>query len=217
MNQSTKEKIVNVEDLQSSQQQALNKGIGSDGVCSTAAATAAKAVTLGTIFELVTGATFIVTFTNGNSAANATLAVTHTNLAGTTTTETAKPIYLNGAALAADVLEAGATLILRYDGTNFNIIGGAGQGGPDTAYVGEYDSSAGAPDFDAFTDTVHVTAQTLNATKKAQARTNIDVYSKAEINAMRAPSYNPTTKLMVFPANATFSYDSTTKIITLSH
>ena len=44
-----------------------------------------------------------------------------------------------------------------------------------------------------------------------------NVYTKSEINAMRAPSYNPTTKTMVFPATSTFTYSADTKTIILSH
>lgn len=217
MDSTTKAKTVNLEDLQASQQQSLNKGVGNSCVCSTAAATAAKEVTLGTTFSLVSGAMILVTFTNGITSANSTLAVTHTTLAGTTTTETAKPIYLNGAALPSDVITPNSTVFLRYNGTQFDLVGGAGEGSSDTAYVGESEGQAGAAGFDPQTDTVHVTEQTLSSTQKAQARTNIDVYSKAEISALRAPSYSPTTKLMTFPATATFGYDSTTKIITLAH
>ena len=44
-----------------------------------------------------------------------------------------------------------------------------------------------------------------------------NVYTKSEVNAMRAPSYNPTTKTMVFPATSTFVYSADTKTIILSH
>lgn len=44
---------------------------------------------------------------------------------GTTyyTVTAAKPIYYRGAALAANMVKAGSQLILRYDGTSFNILG----------------------------------------------------------------------------------------------
>lgn len=123
MDESTKAKTVNMEDMQAHTRVLHNKGIGSSGTCSTAAATAAKAVTLGTTFELVTGATILVTFTNGISVAGATLAVTHTPIGGSQTTETAKAIYYRGAALGADMVKAGARVLLRYNGTQFDIIG----------------------------------------------------------------------------------------------
>lgn len=130
MNSTTKEKAVNMEDMQRHTRKLFNKGLGNYGTCSTAAATAAKEVTLGNTFILTAGATILVKFTNGISVANATLAVTHTPIgASQATTETAKAIYLNGSALAAGVIPSGAEVILRYDGTNFNIIGGAGGGG----------------------------------------------------------------------------------------
>lgn len=123
MDEQTKAKGISLEDLQISVQDVLNKGLGNVGTCSTAAATAAKAVTLGTTFELVTGATILVTFTNGISVANATLAVTHTPIGGSQTTETAKAIYYRGAALGADMVKTGARVLLRYNGTQFDIIG----------------------------------------------------------------------------------------------
>lgn len=214
MNQDVKEKLISVEDMQSGLRETYNVGIGNEGVCSTAADTAAKTVTLGTTFSLTAKATIIVTFTHGITVDNATLAVTHTTLAGTTVTETAKPIYLKGAALEGGTVEAGSTLILRYDGTNFNIIGGIGEGGPDAAYVGDYDSSAGAPGFDAFADTVHVTEQTLNETKKAQARANIgaEVISYDPSTGMLRKTVGDTTTGIVSIVNSGFDlmHDSDT-------
>lgn len=128
MNETTKTKAINLEDLQLSVQDIYNRGgFGNVGTCNTAAATAAKAVTLGTIFSLSTGCVLLIKFTNGIESENSTLAITHTTLAGTTVTEDAKPIYLNGAALEANIISSGAILILRYNGTQFDIIGGGGQ------------------------------------------------------------------------------------------
>lgn len=44
---------------------------------------------------------------------------------GTTyyTVSAAKPIYYRGAALAANLVQAGDRIILRYDGTSYNIVG----------------------------------------------------------------------------------------------
>lgn len=123
MTNTEKEAPVKLGGMQAHTRDLFNKGIGSEGTCSTAAATAAKEVTLGTTFELVNKATILVKFTNAISVASATLAVTHTDLDGTTTTETAKPIYYRGAALAANMVKAGDILVLRYDGTSWNIIG----------------------------------------------------------------------------------------------
>lgn len=188
MTDTVKAKAVSVGAMQAHTRVVHNKAM-QDGVCSTAAATAAKTVTLGTTFKLVNKATFIVKFANAISCENATLAVTHTTLAGTTVTEAAKPIYLKAAPLEADVIEAGASLILRYNGTQFDIIGGAGGGHKNAALVGDYDGSATYPSFDAHLDTVHTKAQTLTEAKKAQARTNIDVYSKSEVDAKTSKSF----------------------------
>ena len=117
----------------------------------------------------------LVTFTNGITSANSTLAVTHTTLAGTTTTETAKPIYLNGAALLSDVITPNSTVFLRYNGTQFDLVGGAGEGSPNSVLVGDYSGSATYPTFDPMLDTVHTKAQTLTEAQKLQARTNIGV------------------------------------------
>lgn len=165
-----KRKTVNLEDMQAHTRVLHNKGIGNSAVCSTAASTEAKEITLGTTFSLASGATIIVTFTNGISVGSSTLAITHTDLAGTTTTETAKSIYYKGAALPANVVSAGMALTLRYDGSVFNVIG-----------------------------------ELANA------------YTKAEIDSMRSPTYDPTNKRYTFPANATFEYQSANKRIILSH
>ena len=167
-------KAVNLEDLQISVREVFNKGFGNSGTCTTAAATPAKTVTLGTIFSLVTGCTLLVKFTHGITSENSTLAVTHT-VNGSSVTETAKAIYLNGASVDPDVVPEGAILILRYNGTQYDIIGGAGNkvDWSGVAGLGEYEGTAEYPDFDAETDTVHVTPQTLTEAKKTQARANI--------------------------------------------
>ena len=170
MTPATKKKTVNMEDMQAHTRVLHNKGIGNSGTCSTAAGTAAKEVTVGTTFSLVSDATIIVTFTNGITVASSTLAVTHTDLSGTSTTEAAKPIYYKGAALPANYVPAGMSLTLRYDGTNFNVVG-----------------------------------ELANA------------YTKAQIDAMRSPTYDATNKRYTFPANATFEYQAANKRIILSH
>ena len=123
MDSQTKTKTVNLEDLQISIQDVHNKSFGNIGTCATAAATAEKTVTLGTTFSLVAGANVLLKFTNGISCENATLAVTHTTLDGTTVTESAKPIYYRGSALFAGLVAAGDMLLLRYNGTQFDVVG----------------------------------------------------------------------------------------------
>lgn len=85
-------------------------------VCSTAAATAAKTVSVPG-FHLVDGAHLTVKFTNGITVANATLNVNSTG---------AKAIHLNGEVLPAGVVLAGNWVILKYDGSVFDVIAGAG-------------------------------------------------------------------------------------------
>ena len=82
------------------------------GVCSTAAATAAKTVTVDN-FSLETGATVIIKFTNANTAASPTLNVNNTG---------AKPIYRYGTTAASTgasttAWRAGAIQLFTYDST----------------------------------------------------------------------------------------------------
>lgn len=123
MDTTVKEKPIRLGELQDHARELANRGIVSEGVCPTTADTAAKTVTLGTTFKFESGATFLVKFTNAVSVANSTLAVTHTDPDGVTTTETAKPIYYRGAALPSGKISAGDNIILRYDGTSYNVIG----------------------------------------------------------------------------------------------
>ncbi len=85
------------------------------GVCSTAAGTAAKTVTVGGTFTLVTGARITVKFTNNNTVKNPTLNVNSTG---------AKPLYRYGTtAMSTDDdvsgWVAGAVMSLVYDGTGW--------------------------------------------------------------------------------------------------
>lgn len=81
------------------------------GTCTTAAATAAKAVTLSG-YTLVTGGFVAVQFTNAVGA-SATLNI---NSKG------AKPIYFRGANITADIIAAGDTATFVYDGTNYHLL-----------------------------------------------------------------------------------------------
>ena len=80
--------------------------------CSTAAATPAKTAAL-TGYELESPGLVAVKFSNGISVASATLNI---NSKG------AKAIFYGGAALAADVVLAGDTVTMLYDGTQYQII-----------------------------------------------------------------------------------------------
>lgn len=91
------------------------EGIIGKGTCSTAAATAAKEVTVSNKFTLSEGALLVVKFTNGISVANATLSVN---------SGTAKPIYYRGAPIIAGLIEENDIVWLKYNGSQFEIIGG---------------------------------------------------------------------------------------------
>lgn len=83
------------------------------GSCSTAAATAAKAVTVSN-FSLETGARIAVKFTVTNTASSPTLNVNSTG---------AKAIYYKGAAITAGYLAANKTYEFIYNGTQWDLIG----------------------------------------------------------------------------------------------
>lgn len=106
--------IIQVQGLKAALKDGGNKGLFNEATCSTAAATAAKTVDAPTSFSLVSGATIIVKFTEAITVASATLKVGSTD---------AKPIYYRGAALAKNLVAAGDRLILRYNGTQYDILG----------------------------------------------------------------------------------------------
>lgn len=86
------------------------------GTCSTAAATAAKVVTLSN-FALTTGATIAVKFSNANTADSPTLNVNATG---------AKSIFYNGSAAPSSALNNNAVVYLFvYDGTNWVLLNGS--------------------------------------------------------------------------------------------
>lgn len=80
--------------------------------CSTAAATAAKVVSL-TGFTLATGSKVLVKFTVTNTASNPTLNVNNTG---------AKAIYYRGSAISAGYLGANTVYEFVYTGTNYELI-----------------------------------------------------------------------------------------------
>ena len=162
---------VNVQDLKAVLIKTGNKGLLNECICSTAGGTAAKVTnTTPPSFSLVSGAKIIVKFTYAITVANATLQVGST---------AAKPIYFRGAPLDANVVKAGTTLFLSYDGTSYNIVGGMGQnyeGGDgiditngtiavddSVARLGEDDGSALIPDIypAVFTGTCSTAASTV--------------------------------------------------------
>ena len=104
-----------------------NVGLGY-GTCSTAAATAAKTVTISN-FLLLTGGIVSVLFTTANTAAGATLNVSSTG---------AKPIRVNGNAVQPGLIKAQTVVQFQYDGTAWNIVGMFGleqSQAPESLYV----------------------------------------------------------------------------------
>ena len=83
------------------------------GVCDTAGATAAKAVSM-TNLILTPGSTIAVLFQNAFTASSPTLSVNGS---------TAKPIKLFGNAMPMGKVHNNTILVMYYDGTNFNVIG----------------------------------------------------------------------------------------------
>ena len=93
-------------------------------VCTTAADTAAKtaSITSGT-FVLATGASAKIKFNNGNTASSATLNINNTG---------AKALYYQGVAVDTSLITANSVILVVYNGTQYDIIGGAGSGGGGT-------------------------------------------------------------------------------------
>ena len=81
-------------------------------VCSTAAGTAAKTVSISD-FVLLKNAMVSVLFNNGFTVGACTLNVSSTG---------AKPIFLHGAAVKAGDINSKTVAMLQYDGTNWNIV-----------------------------------------------------------------------------------------------
>lgn len=92
--------------------------------CTTAAGTAAKAVTVTGLTALTSGIRLLVKMTYNNTASNATLNI---NSLG------AKPLYYNNVRVSGDnAWESGEVVDVYFDGTNFyavNVQGGSGEGG----------------------------------------------------------------------------------------
>ena len=83
------------------------------GSSSTAAGTAAKVATIAN-YKLTTGALVLIEFTATNTASNPTLNISSTG---------AKAIYYNGAAVTASYLKAQHIYMMRYNGTQYDIVG----------------------------------------------------------------------------------------------
>lgn len=129
--------LVSIEGLKASNRMAAIYNGLNKCVCSTAAATAAKTVTVGAAFSLVEKAVIYVKFTNGITSANPTLAVTYTDEEGAQQTTQAKPIYFAGAALGAGIIKANMLVELHYNGSQWELVGS----GTPSGFQLEYDAS----------------------------------------------------------------------------
>ena len=72
--------------------------------------------------------------------------------------------------------------------------------------IGDTEGSASVPEFDAYTDTVHVTSQILTTSQKEQARTNIDALGSSDLNGYATQTWvgnqNFENKVSVVTANS---------------
>lgn len=89
------------------------------GVCSTAGDVVAKTVSITGNFLLVSGAEVDVKFANNNTATAPTLNVNNTG---------AKPIYYAGDAIESRNIMAGMVYSFRYNGTQWDLVGGVNSG-----------------------------------------------------------------------------------------
>ena len=96
------------------------------GTCTTGASSTTKSVTCAN-YTLETGRTIAVKFSNTNTGAVASLKL-DVNSTG------AKAIKYKGANIPEkDIISSGCVLNFLYDGTNYEIIGGIGEGAPVTS------------------------------------------------------------------------------------
>ena len=156
---------------------ALNRATYQYGTCSTAAATAAKAVTLSD-FSLFTGATVQVKFTNANSAANPTLNVNSTG---------AKAIRAYNANLSASSAYnwvAGAVVTFVYDGTYWNIADGASLSKANSAQSKANSAATAASNAQSTANTANSTANAAK-TAAANAQTAANNAAKTATNYLK--------------------------------
>lgn len=171
----------------------VGSGTGSTvsyGSSSTAAGTAAKVATIAD-FKLTTGTLVLIEFTTTNTASNPTLNISSTG---------AKAIYYNGAAVTSNYLKAQHIYMLRYNGTQYDIVG----------------------DIDTNTDTDTKVTNTLNNSVKAyvtgttSASTNTGtqvfdngVFLETSAGGLRVASLN-------IGDHARLAYDSTNQAIKIT-
>lgn len=162
------------------------------GSCSSPADSIAKTASI-QHWGLYVGSVCIITFVNGNSAVNPTLNINE---------DDARPIMNTGVALGN--VSAGTTLLLVYDGTYYQVVGGVGGTNLDAYYTkAEMDAkflpimkptakgvmSIYAPD-EAEAQPV-VTAYNEAKASSAQSSGVLNCYTKEEADALFAKIVNP--------------------------
>ena len=140
------------------------------GSSSTAAGTAAKVATIAD-FKLVTGALVLIEFTATNTAANPTLNISSTG---------AKAIYYNGAAVTASYLKAQHIYMMRYNGTQYDIVGDIDTAGTDTKVTNTLNNAAKA----------FVTGTTSSSTNTGTQVFDSGVFLETSAGGLRVTSLN---------------------------
>lgn len=168
----------------------VGSGTGSTvsyGSSSTAAATAAKVATIAD-FKLTSGALVLIEFTATNTASNPTLNISSTG---------AKAIYYNGAAVTASYLKAQHIYMLRYNGTQYDIVGDIDTNtDTDTKVTNTLNNSAKA----------YVTGTTSASTNTGTQVFDSGVFLETSAGGLRVTSLN-------IGDGARLSYDSTNDAI----
>lgn len=163
------------------------------GSCSSPADSAAKTASI-QHWGLYVGSVCIITFVNGNSAANPTLNINE---------DEARPIMNTGVALGN--LSAGTTLLLVYDGTYYQVVGGGVSGVDYSQYYTKEEMDAKFLPImkPSAKGTVSIYAQTeaaaqpvveaYNAAKQSAAQNTgaLNCYTKEEADALFATIVNP--------------------------
>lgn len=140
------------------------------GSSSTAAGTAAKVATIAN-YKLVTGALVLIEFTATNTAANPTLNISSTG---------AKAIYYNGAAVTASYLKAQHIYMMRYNGTQYDIVGDIDTAGTDTKVTNTLNNAAKA----------FVTGTTSSSTNTGTQVFDSGVFLETVAGGLRVTSLN---------------------------
>lgn len=140
------------------------------GSSSTAAGTAAKVATIAN-YKLVTGALVLIEFTTTNTASNPTLNISSTG---------AKAIYYNGVAVISSYLKAQHIYMLRYNGTQYDIVGDIDTAGTDTKVTNTLNNTAKA----------FVTGTTSSSTNTGTQVFDSGVFLETVAGGLRVTSLN---------------------------